>query len=131
MSDKNALNITTSAMYALEKIGLPEGKIPLVNAIIYVCAAEKSNSTVVAIAGAEQDIKNNPDDRIPPYLLDTSYASLDAKKISGQYLYPHNFGGYIKQQYLPDALKDRVYYTPQKNGDEKNLILKKFKDDKE
>ena len=52
----------------------------------------------------------------------------DTKKV--KYKYPHNYGGYVKQQYLPDSLKDRVYYTPSKNGREKNLIRKKFMGEK-
>lgn len=125
MADPHALTIAVSAMTALEKIGLPEGRIPLANAIIYVCEAEKSNSVVIALAGAENDARNNPDDNVPPYLKDTHFASAGAKKLSGQYKYPHDFGGYVKQQYLPDSLKDRVYYRPSKNGYEAKIKKKK------
>ena len=128
MADPQALVIATSAMYALEKIGLPEAKIPLCNAIIYVCCAEKSNTVVIAREAAEYDARNNADDDIPPYLKDTNYGSLSDKKAGQEYKYPHDFGGYIDQQYLPDSLKDRVYYKPTKNGYEKNIVIKKLKD---
>lgn len=125
MADPNALVIATSALTALKNLGLPEGKIPLVNAIIYVCEAEKSNSVVRAIEKVENDLKMNKDDDIPPYLRDGHYKGAENRMNGETYLYPHDFGGYVKQQYLPDSLKDREYYTQSNNGFEKGLIKKK------
>ena len=121
MADPNALQIATSAMYALEKIGYPEAMIPLSQAIIYVCEAEKSNSVVNAMYAAKADARSSQDDRVPPYLKDTSFGSPEDKKVGATYKYPHNYGGYVKQQYLPDALKDKVYYTPGENGYEQTV----------
>ena len=121
MADPRALQIATSAMYALEKIGYPEAMIPLSEAIIYVCEAEKSNSVVNAMYAAKADVRNNPDDNVPPYLKDNSFGSSEDKKNSAAYKYPHNYGGYVEQQYLPDSLKDKVYYTPSENGYEKEV----------
>ena len=121
MADPRALQIATSAMYALEKIGYPEARIPLAEAIIYVCEAEKSNSVVEAMYAAIADAKEVRDDSIPPYLKDTSYGSKEDKAISKQYKYPHNYGGYVEQQYLPDSLKDKVYYIPSDRGYEKEV----------
>ena len=121
MADPRALQIATSAMYALEKIGYPEARIPLAEAIIYVCEAEKSNSVVEAMYAAIADAKEVRDDTIPPYLKDTSYGSKEDKAISKQYKYPHNYGGYVEQQYLPDSLKDKVYYIPSDRGYEKEV----------
>ncbi len=121
MADPRALQIATSAMYALEKIGYPEARIPLAEAIIYVCEAEKSNSVVEALYAAVADAKEVRDDEIPPYLKDTSYGSKEAKAGSRAYKYPHNFGGYVEQQYLPDSLKDKVYYIPKDNGYENDV----------
>ena len=121
MADPHALQIATSAMYALEKIGYPEAMIPLSEAIIYVCEAEKSNSVVNAMYAAKSDAREVRDDNIPPYLKDNSYGGDEAKKNSAQYKYPHNYGGYVEQQYLPDSLKDKVYYTPSGNGYEKEV----------
>ena len=123
MADPNALVVATSAMYALEKIGYPEALIPLSNAIIYVCEAPKSNTVVTAMNAAKNDAVNIRDDEgVPPYLKDNSYGTKEAKSHSGQYKYPHDYsGGYVEQQYLPDKLKDRIYYTPSDYGFEKKV----------
>jgi len=121
MADPRALQIATSAMYALEKIGYPEAMIPLSEAIIYVCEAEKSNSVVNAMYAAKDDARTVRDDSVPPYLKDNSFGSKEDKAQSKNYKYPHNYGGYVEQQYLPDALKDKVYYTPSDRGYEKEV----------
>ena len=121
MADPRALQIATSAMYALEKIGYPEARIPLAEAIIYVCEAEKSNSVVEAMYAAIADAKEVRDDNVPPYLKDNSFGSKEDKANSQNYKYPHNFGGYVEQQYLPDSLKDKVYYVPGANGYENEV----------
>ncbi len=121
MADPRALQIATSAMYALEKIGYPEARIPLAEAIIYVCEADKSNSVVNAMYAAVRDARERRDDNIPAYLKDTSYGGEDDKAAGRKYKYPHDYGGYVEQQYLPDSLKDRVYYTPSENGFEKEV----------
>ena len=121
MADPRALQIATSAMYALERIGYPEARIPLAEAIIYVCEAEKSNSVVEAMYAAVEDARNTRDDSIPAYLKDSSFGSKEDKANSAQYKYPHNYDGYVEQQYLPDSLKDKIYYTPRDNGYENEV----------
>ena len=76
MADPRALQMATSAMYALEKIGYPEAMIPLSEAIIYVCEAEKSNSVVNAMYAAKADAREVRDDSIPSYLKDNSFFQL-------------------------------------------------------
>lgn len=107
MADPNALLQACAALYSLENLGMPEGNLALTQAILYVCQASKSNAVVQAMHMAQQDAKNNPDDNIPDYLINHS-------KASKKYKYPHDYGGYVEQQYLPDSLKDRKYYTPPK-----------------
>lgn len=124
MADSNALLLATSAMYAYEKMGQPEGLIPLTHAIIYACEAEKSNSVVNAMHMAQEDAENSTDNRVPNHLKNHPSTNKDGH---GKYKYPHDYGGYVKQQYMPDSLKDRVYYTPSNNGREKNMIRKKFR----
>lgn len=124
MADSNALLLSTSAMYALEKMGQPEGLIPLTHAIIYVCEAEKSNSVIKALHMAEEDALNYTDNKVPNHLKNHPSTNADGH---GRYKYPHDFGGYTKQQYMPDTLKDRVYYQPSQNGREKNIVRKKFR----
>ena len=121
MADPQALQIATSAMYALEKIGYPEARIPLSEAIIYVCEAEKSNSVVTAMYAAISDAREVRDDAVPPYLKDNSYGGKEEKANSRAYKYPHDYGGYVEQQYLPDSLKDRVYYEPSERGYERTV----------
>ncbi len=123
MSDPNALVVATSAMYALEKTGYPEGLIPLSNAIIYVCEAPKSNSVVTAMNAAKRDATEvRDDDGVPPYLKDNTFGDKQTKAQSGKYKYPHDYsGGYVEQQYLPDGLKDKIYYTPSDYGYERTV----------
>lgn len=131
MADPRALQMATSAMYALEKIGIPEAMIPLSEAIIYVCEAEKSNSVVEAMYAAKADAVSDSDDRVPAYLKDSSYGSKDDKAASAEYKYPHSYGGYVEQQYLPDSLKDKVYYVPSGRGYEKEVLeIRKRKEKK-
>ena len=121
MADPQALQIATSAMLAFEKIGYPEGLIPLSEAIVYVCEAEKSNAVANAFHAAQTDARTVRDDSVPPYLKDNSKASKDDKAQSRLYKYPHDYGGYVEQQYLPDSLKDKIYYKPTQNGYEKTV----------
>ena len=103
MADPNALVVATSALVAFEHLGAPEGLIPLSNAIIYVCEAEKSNSVILAMDAAKRAAREVRDDAVPPHLKDTSYGSREAKAQREAYKYPHNYGGWGKQQYLPDS----------------------------
>ena len=122
MADSNALLLATSAMYAYEKMGVPEGLIPLTHAIIYVCEAEKSNSVINALHMAQNDANQFADLKVPNHLKNHPATNSDGH---GRYKYPHDFGGYVNQQYLPDEIKDHIYYVPGKNGREKNIIRKK------
>lgn len=115
MADPNALVVAVSAMNAYEKIGLPEGRIPLTEGIIYVAEAPKSNRVEVALNKAEQAVRTVKRESVPVYLRDPNYKG---ENISG-YLYPHDFGGWVDQQYLPDELKSAVFYEPTDNGFEK------------
>ena len=121
MADPMALQIATSAMIAMKNIGYPEGMIPLSEAIIYVCEAEKSNSVIEAMHAAMDDARNARDDMIPPYLKDNSFGSKEDKAQKSKYKYPHDYGGYVEQQYLPDKIKDKIYYVPSDRGYEKTV----------
>lgn len=122
MADSNALLMAVTAHTAVQNLGLPEGKLSIAHAVIYLCEAPKSNSVYKALSMAEQDVKNVRDDFVPNHLKNHKTTEKQEK-----YKYPHDFGGYIKQQYMPDKLKDRVYYIPSENGREKGLIRKKVK----
>ena len=120
MADSNALLLSVCAHTALKNMGLPEGNIPLSHAIIYVCEAPKSNSVIRALESVESDVKNIKDDNVPNHLKNHPVSDKQEP-----YKYPHNYGGYVKQQYLPDKLKNKIYYVPSQNGKEKGLIRKK------
>lgn len=117
MADPNAIVVATSCVQAFEKIGLPEGRIPLAEGIIYVSEAPKSNKVVEALGGAENAVKTIKHETVPLYLRDPNYKG-NEEKVSG-YKYPHSYGGWVKQQYLPDEIKDAVFYEPTENGFEK------------
>ncbi|MBQ9103823.1 MAG: replication-associated recombination protein A [Clostridia bacterium] len=121
MADPNALVVATNALVAYEKIGMPEGLLPLSEAVVYVCEAEKSNSVYLAMHGAGEDAKNIKDDTVPPHLKNAVYGSTEDKNLSKKYKYPHDFGGYVEQQYLPNSIKDKVYYIPSDKGYEKKV----------
>jgi len=119
LADSNALNVTVNACLAYERLGFPEGNLHLSHAIIYVCLAPKSNSVVRAIGAVGADVENHKDDAVPHYLRDRSYPHpIDD---GSEYIYPHDYGGYVEQQYLPDGLKGKIYYEPGDNGLEKKI----------
>ncbi len=123
LSDPNALVIATSAMQAYKELGSPEGLIPLSQAIIYVCETSKSNSVITAMQLAKTDAETIKDDNIPSHLINPVYLSKEDKLKSAKYKYPHDFGGYVEQQYLPNSLVGKVYYKPTDNGYESQIKL--------
>lgn len=128
MADPQALVVATAALTAFQNMGYPEGLIPLSEAIIYVCEAEKSYSVKNAMLAAKKDARENRDDNVPAYLRDTSYGSRGMKQESAKYLFPHDYSGWVEQQYLPDSLKGHVYYHPSQYGYEQQV--KKTRDRK-
>lgn len=124
LADPNAIVVATSCVQAFERIGLPEGRIPLAEGIIYVAEAPKSNKVVEALDGAENAVKTIKHESVPLYLRDPNYKG-NEEKVSG-YKYPHAYGGWVKQQYLPDEIKDAKFYEPTENGFEK--VIKERQD---
>lgn len=124
MADSNALLLANAALNAVKNLGMPECNLSLCHAIIYICEAEKSNSVYLAMEKAMNDAKNVKQSDVPNHLKNHPTGYNDGH---GKYKYPHDFGGYVKQQYLPDALKDAEYYVPSKNGREASLVRKKDK----
>ena len=119
LANSQALLISMAALNAIKEMGVPEGLIPLSHAIIYVCMSPKSNSVITAMSLADIDVENTYNDAVPDHLKNYNY--LNEKREA--YKYPHEYGGYVEQQYLPTEIKDHVYYTHSKNGSEKNIIL--------
>jgi len=129
MADPNALTVAVNACLAYERIGYTEGSIPLTQAIIYVATAPKSNSVVIARQAAIDAVHNCKDPSVPFHLRCTKYPPITPPTSKDkEYSYPHDFGGYIKQQYLPDCIKNEKFYNSTKNGNEKSVseFLKKL-----
>ena len=108
IADPNAMNIAVSAYKAVELIGLPEGRIPLANAVVYVANAPKSNKACVAIDSALADIESGLDFPPPMHLRDAHYKDAAKYGFGEGYIYTHSAPD-IKQQFMPDELKDKKY----------------------
>lgn len=111
--------IVKAAVDSALQVGLPEARIPLADAVILVCSAPKSNSAYMAINSAMEDIRAGKTGAIPRQLQNKHYDGADAK-VKGQfYNYPHDFKNHwVEQQYLPNAIKDAIYYVPAENKNE-------------
>lgn len=119
-ADPNALQVAVAAFNAVNTIGMPEGRIPLAQAALYVATAPKSNRSYLAINNAIEDLKNKEAGKIPIYLRSTSYPGAKNLGNGKGYKYPHDYdGNFVNQQYLPDDFKDKIYYEPSENGYEK------------
>lgn len=119
-ADPNALTVATSAFEAVNFIGMPEGRIVLAQAAIYMATAPKSNSAYIGIDKAIEDIKNIKTGNIPEHLKDSHYSGASKLGHGKNYLYPHSYdSGFVKQQYLPDNMLGAKYYNPTENGYEK------------
>lgn len=126
-ADPNALNVAVSAFNALEIIGMPEGRIPLAQAAVYVACAPKSNSCYVGINKAIEDVKNKEALPVPLHLKDTSYYGSKKLGRGKGYKYPHNYpNSYVEQDYFPKDMEKVKYYTPTSNGYER--IIKEYLD---
>ncbi len=121
-ADPNALSIATSAFQAVNFIGMPEGRIILAQAALYMATAPKSNASYVGIDKAIEDIKRIKTGAVPAHLKDSHYSGASQLGHGKNYLYPHSYKeGYVKQQYLPDNMVGARYYEPTENGYEKSI----------
>lgn len=121
-ADPNALSVAVAASQAVERIGMPEARIILAQAVTYIATAPKSNAAIIAIDKAYGIMEETKTAAIPVHLQDAHYKGA-AKLGHGQgYQYAHNFPNhYVKQQYLPAGLEDLVLYEPTQNGYEKQI----------
>jgi putative ATPase len=108
---------TLAAIETAERIGFPEARIPLANAVIELCLSPKSNSAVIAISEALADIQKGNIGEVPDHLRDAHYKGAKELGRGIGYLYPHDYeSGWVSQQYLPNKLKNKQYYKPKKTG---------------
>lgn len=104
---------TLAAIQSAERLGFPEARIPLSQAVIELCLSPKSNSAIKAIDGALSDIRKGKVGQIPDHLRDGHYAGAKELGRAIDYKYPHDYeNGHVVQQYLPNNLKDKIYYEP-------------------
>ena len=122
IADPQALLIAVAAADAVQYVGMPEGRIPLAEAVVYLATAPKSNAAYLALDAAIADVRAGKIGRVPKHLRDAHYAG--AKKLGhGKgYKYSHDSElGVLQQQYLPDELRDTRYYAPTEHGNERDV----------
>ncbi len=118
----NAMPIVKACTDAALQLGLPEGRLPLAEAVLLLATAPKSNSVICAMDAAMQDLNQRDTGDVPQHLKDAHYKGAAKMGRGKTYQYPHNFPGhYIKQQYLPDNLREAVYYQPGENKYETSI----------
>ena len=106
-----AVSVTKACVDSALQLGLPEARIPLAEAVILLSTAPKSNSAICAIDAALSDVENGEYGDIPEHLKDSHYGGAEKLGHGIGYKYPHNYeNAYVRQQYLPDKIKDRRYY---------------------
>jgi len=122
LANPSAMTQAVAAAQALEFVGMPEARLSIAQAIIFICESPKSNAVVMAIDGAFADAEHAYQVPVPQHLRDTHYHGADKLGNGRGYKYPHDFERhYTPQQYLPDNLRGRVYYKPSNEGYEKKI----------
>ena len=122
LANPNALLVANAAYQAAASVGMPEARIPLAEACIIVAASPKSNASYLAINKALDDVRNGDTGSVPMHLRNAPAKGMEDLGYSVGYKYAHDFPGHVvKQQYMPDAVKDRKYYEPTDIGYEKRI----------
>ena len=121
-ADPNALTVAVSAAQAVERLGMPEARIVLAQAVTYMASAPKSNSAIMAIDKAMDLVAHTKTPPVPVHLQDAHYKASGKLGHGVGYKYAHNYKNhYVRQQYLPDGLTDQVFYDPSENGYEAQI----------
>lgn len=116
MANPNALVIATNAMQAVHMVGMPEARIILSEAAVYVATSKKSNASYLAINKALEDVANNDTGEVPMHIRNAPVSGMLSEGYSVGYKYPHDFPNHwVKQQYLPDKMIGTRYYIPDEN----------------
>lgn len=124
LADPRALQLAQAAAYAVHFIGMPEARLPLAQAALYIATAPKSNSVITSIDNALDTVKKEAGQQVPKHLRDSHYQGAASRDHGKGYKYPHDYpGGYVDQNYLPQGLKKKTFYTPTDRGYEK--VIKK------
>lgn len=122
MADPTALGVAVAAADAVQYIGMPEGRIPLAQAVVHLATAPKSNAAYLGIDQAIADVRAGKAGRVPKHLRDAHYPGAKRLGHGKGYLYPHDDAiGVVTQEYLPDSLRGAVYYEPTEHGNERDV----------
>ncbi len=122
LADPNALLIVQAAAYAVDFVGMPEARIPLAEAALYLATAPKSNAILQGIDKALEAVKKEKTGEVPAHLKDAHYQGAKQLGHGVNYKYPHNFEkNYVPQQYLPDHMLGKSFYQPSDNGYEMTI----------
>lgn len=122
MADPQALVVAVNASLAVERVGMPEARIILAEAVTYVATAPKSNASYMAVEEASGYVKEHQTFPVPPHLQDRHYSGAEKLGRGLDYKYAHNYPNhYVKQQYLPAEMEGTVFYRPSGNGYEKQV----------
>lgn len=120
-ADPNALSVAVAAAQAVERIGMPEARIILAQAVTYIAGAPKSNASYLAVDRALESVKNKRT-TVPSHLQDSHYKGAAKLGHGIGYRYAHDYPNhYVKQQYLPDEISKEIFYQPTENGYEKKI----------
>ena len=116
------------AVQAAEKLGLPEARIPLANAVIELALSPKSNTAIVSIDAALSDVRQGKSGNVPSHLQDAHYQGAQKLGRGTNYQYPHNYPNHwVKQQYLPDTLKHTQYFDPDPTSKFEEALKEQYK----
>ena len=122
LANPTAMQQAVAAAQALELIGMPEAKLPIAQAIIFICESPKSNSVVMAVDSAFEDSALYKDEPVPIHLRDTSYRGASKYGNGVGYKYPHDYSGhYVEQEYMPLSVRGKSYYIPSEQGTEARI----------
>ncbi|WP_173924151.1 replication-associated recombination protein A [Agromyces sp. Marseille-P2726] len=122
MADPAALGVAVAAADAVQYIGMPEGRIPLAQAVVHLATAPKSNAAYLGIDRAIADVREGRAGRVPKHLRDAHYPGAKRLGHGKGYAYPHDDPiGVVAQEYLPDELRGAVYYEPTEHGNEREV----------
>ena len=125
MANPQALQQAVAAAQALEFNGMPEARLNIAQAIIFLCESPKSNSVYKAVNAAFEDAETTVDEPVPIHLRDTSYSGAETLGNGKGYKYPHDYPNHeVEQEYMPVSVKDRVYYEPGQLGIEERIYQK-------
>ena len=122
MADPTALGVAVAAADAVQYIGMPEGRIPLAQAVVHLATAPKSNAAYLGIDRAIADVREGREGRVPKHLRDAHYPGAKRLGHGKGYVYPHDDPfGVVHQEYLPNELRGATYYEPTEHGNEREV----------